>query len=491
MEGINKKKLWKKLFLIVFMAFIFKIFLIVIFPGIGGDSISYKYVALNMLNNGCISLSNPDTSLCVPHWGGNQLPGYPAFLAVNYFFFGVNDLAPKISAAFIGSLALIYLFWSIQKHLGNDKTTLIVTAVLAFSPLCFAQSRFLLTEQLTISLVIILLAEIIILLSSQRVRLFKISLTFSLLFFVRYDSVALIPPLIFLLYIVSAEKKFVSNTIIFVVLITLPVVAISLRHLAVDLPIFPEPRFVHDGSKNPKGYVNWAKSWMYKSDHAETIMFPLAYKNHADIILPTDLIMDKGCYEISQNLVSELQGFDGKVFPIHIDEAFETLADDYLCSKSLPEKTLLDFKRAFHMWGTATSSFGWPTTQIGLKNKLIYEFKSLFYSKNNVSWELFATTIKNNFLAIFVRVVANIYWIILLSIMLLAPFFIYKQVDFFSKFAKVTFVYIVSKTIFLVSVIGTSYEIRLLISVIPFIEVTALLFIFKFIGIKNKVKKNS
>jgi hypothetical protein len=167
------------------------------------------------------------------------------------------------------------------------------------------------------------------------------------------------------------------------------------------------------------------------------------------------------------------------------------LADDASCSKSLPEKTLLDFKRAFHMWGTATSSFGWPTTQIGLKNKLIYEFKSLFYSKNNVSWELFATTIKNNFLAIFVRVVANIYWIILLSIMLLAPFFIYKQVDFFSKFAKVTFVYIVSKTIFLVSVIGTSYEIRLLISVIPFIEVTALLFIFKFIGIKNKVKKNS
>lgn len=478
---IFKKRITYGVFALISISLILKIFLILNFPGIGGDTSSYKYVALNILNNGCISLSNPETALCVPHWGGNQLPGYPIFLAINYFFFGINDMVPRISAALIGSLAVLYLLKNIPLQPKNDKLTLLVTLVLAFSPLYFAQSRFLLTEQLTISLTIFLIAEIINSIQTQKVKLINISILFSLLFFIRYDSITLIPPLIIAIYIVSPVKKFVINTLIFFVLISLPVVMISLRHLAVDLPIFPKPRYVQDGSQNPNGYINWAKSWMYKSQHQEAIMFPLAHKNHANIVLPNNINLDRNCYNQSITLLKELRTFDGKAFPKYLDDSFQSLAISDSCSKAFPEKMSLGLRRASYMWGTVTSSFGWPTIETGLKSKIIHELQSLIVSKDNASWVLFTNTIKNNFFAILVRALANLYWVMLLSFILASPFIFFTGNDISNTFLKITLTYMLSKTIFLVLFIGTSYEIRLLNSIMPFMEISALFLIRRLI----------
>ena len=59
-----------------------RLLLVQFFPWFEGDGTVYVAVARNILENACVSMSDPQSAACVPHWGGNQPPGYPAFIAV-------------------------------------------------------------------------------------------------------------------------------------------------------------------------------------------------------------------------------------------------------------------------------------------------------------------------------------------------------------------------------------------------------------------------
>ena len=48
---------------------------IFLFPETGGDYEIYTTVAQNILNGCGVSLSNPATNDCIPHFGGNHGPG--------------------------------------------------------------------------------------------------------------------------------------------------------------------------------------------------------------------------------------------------------------------------------------------------------------------------------------------------------------------------------------------------------------------------------
>ena len=130
-----------KIILILFTAFFFKFLSIIFIPEIGGDTIGYQNVALNILYNFCVSLSDPATKECVPHWGGNQLPGYPAFLALNYWLFGVKNIYPLITAAIIFQLSVFFLFRELIKYKYDDRAILITISVLSFSPIHFCSNK--------------------------------------------------------------------------------------------------------------------------------------------------------------------------------------------------------------------------------------------------------------------------------------------------------------------------------------------------------------
>ncbi|MBT5399653.1 hypothetical protein HOL24_03820, partial [bacterium] len=63
------------------MAIFTRLIFVFFFPDGGGDWDIYSTVAENILNGCGVSLSNPESGECVPHFGGNQLPGFPAFVA--------------------------------------------------------------------------------------------------------------------------------------------------------------------------------------------------------------------------------------------------------------------------------------------------------------------------------------------------------------------------------------------------------------------------
>ena len=73
-------------FAIFLCAFFPRALLSVLEPATSGDWTIYQTVAVNILDNGCVSLSDPMGGACLPHWGGNHLPGFPAFVALIWSF---------------------------------------------------------------------------------------------------------------------------------------------------------------------------------------------------------------------------------------------------------------------------------------------------------------------------------------------------------------------------------------------------------------------
>ena len=71
------------------------------FPEDGGDYEIYTTVAKNILNGCGVSLSNPLTEECLPHFGGNHGPGYPLFISLVWLVFNVSDYAVRIIQSII------------------------------------------------------------------------------------------------------------------------------------------------------------------------------------------------------------------------------------------------------------------------------------------------------------------------------------------------------------------------------------------------------
>ena len=139
-------------------------------PGFGGDSGKYLTVAQNLLQNGCISLSPPSSGECLPHWGGNQFPGYPALIALAALLSGASGSADP--AAFVpGTIALQSLLLAVAsfrtaiattRFSGAFRAGLLTAVLVSFSPLHFAWSRWILTEAAATAAVLWIFAELLL-----------------------------------------------------------------------------------------------------------------------------------------------------------------------------------------------------------------------------------------------------------------------------------------------------------------------------------------
>ncbi|MBT4732560.1 hypothetical protein HOB87_11415, partial [Candidatus Woesearchaeota archaeon] len=93
-------------FIVIFLAITTRLIFVFLFPGSGGDWDIYSTVAENILNGCGVSLSNPESVECIPHFGGNQLPGYPAFVALLWEVFDHKDVSIRLAQTLIYTLSL-------------------------------------------------------------------------------------------------------------------------------------------------------------------------------------------------------------------------------------------------------------------------------------------------------------------------------------------------------------------------------------------------
>ena len=134
-------------FIIMFPRILFIIF----FPELGGDYEIYTTVAENILNGCGVSLSNPLTDECVPHFGGNHGPGYPLFLSLVWSIFNHSDNAVRVIQSIIYALSSLWLIRSTYILTQNKKVIIFIAILLACSPLLIAWPRYVQTESLSIA----------------------------------------------------------------------------------------------------------------------------------------------------------------------------------------------------------------------------------------------------------------------------------------------------------------------------------------------------
>ena len=97
-------------FIFIFiLSFLVRFIFVVFFPETGGDYDIYSKVAKNILRGCGVSLSDPLSNDCVPHFGGNHGPGYDAFIASIWYFFDQSNNAVRIIQTFIYCSFCIYL----------------------------------------------------------------------------------------------------------------------------------------------------------------------------------------------------------------------------------------------------------------------------------------------------------------------------------------------------------------------------------------------
>ncbi|MEO8301959.1 MAG: hypothetical protein ABI608_09205, partial [Rhizomicrobium sp.] len=77
-------------------------------------SIVYRIVADNIYLNHCVSQSPPLSAVCAPHWGGNQLPGFPAFVAFAWMLSAKSNLAVLIGQSILTGAAICWLMHAIK-----------------------------------------------------------------------------------------------------------------------------------------------------------------------------------------------------------------------------------------------------------------------------------------------------------------------------------------------------------------------------------------
>ena len=192
---ITKNKFF---FLYIFIfIFITRSILIYFFPIITGDWETYSLISKNILSGCGVSLSKIGSNECVPHFGGNQGPGYPFFISVIWYIFGESENLIRYSQLLVLTFSFIYFLKIINIFLKDNNFIFIISIIFIFSPLTLPWPRFLLTETLALSSSIIFFALLIKSMINRKIDVLKIGLLMGLATYIRIDLVLLFPCLIY------------------------------------------------------------------------------------------------------------------------------------------------------------------------------------------------------------------------------------------------------------------------------------------------------
>jgi hypothetical protein len=315
-----------------------------------GDWSVYARVAQNIVSGCGVSMSPPDAQVCVPHFGGNGLPGYPAFIALVWFLFGTSKAAVLWAQVVVCSLAVPRVVYGASRMAGRT-AGLICGVLAALSPLQVFTVRVGLAEALSIACVNWLLAELMLSVADRRLRYWPIACALVVGIFLRLDFVVFSVPVAVVGIWIHGWVGAIRRGVIVVVLVSIPLGLWTARNVAVGIPILPPARnwMLPDGTQGPLGYLAWLKKWVTTQDQRSAAMF--FETNHFDKIhiLPSRFRPADQDAKVD-GLLADLRSHDGQPFPADIDRAFASLAAETARDHGIGDNIDLIAMRTVGVW---------------------------------------------------------------------------------------------------------------------------------------------
>ena len=316
-----------------------------------GDWPAYATVAHNMLSGCGVSLSPPDSGVCVPHFGGNGLPGYPTFIAIVWSLTDTSGGTPVIWAQLlVSALAVPRLAYGVARMSGT-RAGLLCGLLAALSPLQSFMVTYRLAEALTLGATNWLLAELALSFAARRLRVLAVTLPLLLALFLRLDSVLLTIPVGLVALRIHGFRRGLIRGAMVALLLALPLAAWTARNFSVGVPLLPASRawMLPDGSTGPLGYLAWLKQWVTNEDQRSALAF---FKNndYAAIHLLPGAFLPADQAARAQSLLDALKAHDGQPFPSDIDAEFATLATELRQSRTAAQTAELRLIQAATVW---------------------------------------------------------------------------------------------------------------------------------------------
>ncbi len=460
---------------IFILSFLARLIFVIFFPDTGGDYEIYSTVAKNIIRGCGVSLSDPMSGECVPHFGGNHGPGYDVFIASIWYVFDHSNNAVRIIQTLIYSSFCIYLLVAIKKHIDNKKFLTFFGIILSLSPLLIAWPRYVQTETLAIAFTLFLIAELLLSLKDKKIRVFSIALALILATWIRLDNIFLtIPVAVCCFYFHGVKKGFLYGFLI-AFLLSLSWGMWTTRNIIVKLPsLVPTNMIMPDGSRSPTGYLSWTKTWITDEYEKPGSLWGINRKNYANILIPEYAYFDKNEKIKIEKLVYKLKKLDGLPFPKEIDDEFKQEAENKKNKYPIKYWIQNPIKRIYKMWSNPFSSFGWPNE---IPSEGLSHSERLFVAKGN--FNILLLKIKKNPYSSISKGANALYKFTLFLLFMYSLFFLFIKTEkkILQFFGYISLSYLLGRTMFF-SINGI-FETRYIVTVIPFMELFVALCLFE------------
>ena len=287
-----------------------------------GDSSTYELLAENILRGCGLSFSEPTSTSCILASGG-YFPGYPAFMALNWFLFGRSNFPILLFQLGCYLLSLYWLLTALGKLTNSRKVVLSVGMLLAISPLQIGWFRFVITEPLAIASATWFLAELVISLAIGKIRKYHLALALSISIYIRPDTILMGVSVVAVAFSLYDIKNSVKQIFIVGLLTSIPVSGWMIRNLIIGhAPL----SIASEVAPKAPGYFFWLNTWVVNEYERADANFPVWRSEYSKINLHHSKYVNDDELKTAQKLIQELSVTDGKPFPKDIDKKFDELA---------------------------------------------------------------------------------------------------------------------------------------------------------------------
>jgi hypothetical protein len=359
LEGEDSKQLYWLAFGVFAATMITRLPLAVYAPVISPDGNATILVAKNIFLNACISLSDPLTAACRPHWGGNHLPGYPLFVGLVRQLFSHDAGAVTVTQTILVALSGSWLVVALGRLILCPGIAFGAVLVTVLSPVQIAWVRFVLPDALFVATTLWLFAELCRSLSGRKLKIISVGLALLAACMLRYDAVVLaVPVAIVGLHLHDTRIALLRGFLVFLI-VAVPVSGFLVRNVSQGLALLPNP-FMPDGYETPQGYLDWGNTWITNLTQGGDMAYPIISFQYKQINIDPVAYSNEAEREKVEELIRQLRNYEGEGFPIEIDEGFSRLAAKKRLGEPLRHYLVVPMKRMASFWLSPTASFGWP-----------------------------------------------------------------------------------------------------------------------------------